>query len=105
MVNCNTSGQSGSDLEEAAARKRHRRKNERKKGIIFHLEKEIYIYILSLLYAGSKDLKWSLIPGSNPGGREPSFSRGFKLKRCSGFKPSAYEDPNMVTKCLGRQAR
>ena len=24
-----------------------------------------------------------------------------KLQRCSGFKPLAYEDPNMVTKCLG----
>ena len=84
------------DLEEAAARKFHRRTNKRKKGIIFHLDK-----ILFLLYAGSKDLKWSLIPGRNPGGREPSFSRGFKLQRCSGFKPSAYEDPNMVTKCLG----
>ena len=70
--------------------------NERKKGIIFHLDK-----ILFLLYAGSKDLKWSLITGSNPGGREPSFSRGFKLQRCSEFKTSAYEDPNMVTKYLG----
>ena len=70
--------------------------NKKKKGIIFHLDK-----ILFLLYAGSKDLKWLLIPGSNPGGREPSFSRGFKMQRCSGFKPSAYEYPNMVTKCLG----
>ena len=57
--------------------------------------------IVILLYAGRKDLKWSLIPGSNSGRREPSFSRGFKLQCCSGFKPSAYEDPNMVTKCLG----
>ena len=73
-----------------------RRTNERKKVIIFHLDKILY-----LLYAGSKDLKWSLIPGSNPGGRDPSFSRGFKLQSCSGFKPSAYEDPNLVTKCLG----
>ena len=31
----------------------------------------------------------------------PSFSRGIKLQRCSGFKPLAYEDPNMVTKCQG----
>ena len=77
-------------------RKRHRRTNKRKKGIIFHLDK-----ILFLLYAVSKDLKWSLIPGSNLGGREPYFSRGFKLQHCSGFKTSAYEDPNMVTKCLG----
>ena len=98
LVNCNTSGQRGSDLEEAAARKRHRRTNERKKGIIFHLDKILY-----LLYAGRKDLKWSLIPGSNSGRREPSFSRGFNLQRCSGFKPSAYEDPNMVTKCLCRK--
>ena len=98
MVNCNTSGQSGSDLEEAAARKRHRRTNKRKKGIIFHLDKILY-----LLYAGSNDLKWSLIPGSNPGRREPSFSRGFKLQCCSGFKPSAYEDSNLVTKYLGRK--
>ena len=97
MVNCNTGSQSRSDLEEAAARKRHRRTNERKKGILFHLEKNI----LYLLHAGRKDLKWSLIPGSNSGRREPSFSRGFKLQCCSGFKPLAYEDPNMVTKCLG----
>ena len=68
----------------------------KKKGIIFHLEKMLY-----LLYAGSKDLKWSCITGSNPGGRDPSFSRGFKLQRCSGFKPFPYEDPNLVTKCLG----
>ena len=88
----------GQGWEEAEARKRHRRTNERKKGIIFHLEMKKKIF---LLYAGSKDLKWSLIPRSNPGGREPSFSRGFKLQRCSGFKPSAYEDTNMVTKCLG----
>ena len=26
---------------------------------------------------------------------------GFKLQRCFGFKPLAYEDPNMVTKCRG----
>ena len=84
------SGQRLSNLEEVAARKRHGRTNERKKGIIFHLDK-----ILFLLYAGSKDLKWSLIPGRNPGGRDPSFSRGFKLQRFSGFKPLAYEDPNM----------
>ena len=56
---------------------------------------------LSLLYAGSKDLKWLLFPGSNSGMREPSFSRGFKLQCCYVFKPLAYEDPNMVTKCLG----
>ena len=86
-----------SDLEEAAARKRHKRTNERKKGITFHLETNI----LYLLYAGRKDLKWSLIPGSNTGGGEPSFSCSFKLQCSSGFKPSAYEDPNMVTKCLG----
>ena len=90
------SGQSWSDLEEASARKRHRRTNERKKSIIFRLDK-----ILFLLYEGSKDLKWSLIPGSNPEGRKPSFSRGFKMQCCSGFKPSVNEDPNMVTKCLG----
>ena len=70
--------------------------DERKKGIIFHLDKILY-----LRYAGRKDLKWSLIPGSNSGRREPSLSRGFKLQRCSGFKPLAYENPNMVTQCLG----
>ena len=60
------SGQSGSDLEEAAARKRHRITNERKKGIIFHLDKILY-----LLYAGRKDLKWSLIPGAIMEGESP----------------------------------
>ena len=35
----------GSDIEEAAARKRHRRTNERKKGIIFHLEKYYSCYM------------------------------------------------------------
>ena len=48
-----------------------------------------------------KTLNGHLIPGSNSGRREHSFSRGFKLQCCSGFKPLAYEDPNMVTKCLG----
>ena len=48
-----------------------------------------------LINTGGEDLKWPLLPGRNPGWREPSLSRGFTLQRCSGYKPSAYEDSHL----------